>query len=427
MALKKKRLIIYVLVVVAIALIVWVAGMITKKELNVATIQVRSGVFRISLVESGELAAQKSVSITAPQVRAVGRLTITRLAEEGTYVQKGDFLVEFDKSEAEKILEDNLDNLKIAQANLDKAIRNKELQENQLQLDLERAERNFKEKEFEAPVIRREAERELELMRMRVDTELAGSGADIEKLEVEVNRAEQRIDDARKDIENLTVRAPIPGLVVFPEVWKGGQRGKMQEGDQPWPGQTIIDLPDLSTMLVKATVNEVDVSKLKTGQRVEIKLDAYPEPTFYGEVTKIGALAKAKSYDSKIRVFDVEVTVEGHDERLKPGMAAKTEIIIDTIPNSVWVPIESVFEKGGRRIVYLAEGSSYHPQEVEVGPRNDIEVTITSGLSGEERICLTDPTRKQEEAGIGETGRGAFEQPPQGGRGQPRGARRSGG
>jgi len=398
MALRKKRLIIYVLVVVAIVLIVWVAAMITKKEMNVATVPVGSGEFRISLVESGELAALNSVSITAPRARAVGRLTITGLVDEGTYVKKGDFLVEFDKSEAENILEDNLDNLKIAQANLDKAIRNKELQENQLQLDLERAERNFKEKEFEAPLIRREAERELELTRMRVDTELAGSGADIEKLEVEVNRAEERIDDARKDIENLTVRAPIPGLVVFPEVWKGGQSGKMQEGDQPWPGQTIIDLPDLSTMLVKTTVNEVDVSKLEVGQKVEVKLDAFPEPTFYGKVTKIGALAKAKSYESKIRIFDVEVTLDNHDERLKPGMAAKAEIIIDTIPDAVWVPIEAVFEKGERRIVYVAEGSRYHPQEVEVGPRDDIEVTITSGLSGGERVCLTDPTKETEES-----------------------------
>ena len=411
MALRKKRLTIYVLVVVAVVLVVWVAGVITKKELNVATIPVRSGAFKISLVESGELAALKSVSITAPQVRAVGRLTITRLVEEGIYVNKGDFLVEFDKSEAENILEDNLDNLKIARANLDKAVRNKDLQENQLQLDSDRAARNFKEKEFEAPLIRQEAEKELELTRMRVDTELAGLGADIEKLEVEVGRAEEKIEDAQKDIENLTVTAPIPGLVVFPEVWKGGQRGKMQEGDQPWPGQTIIDLPDLSTMLVKATVNEVDVSKLKVGQEVEIKLDAYPEPTFYGKVTKIGALAKAKSYDSKIRVFDVEVTVDDHDDRLKPGMAAKVEIIIDTIPNSIWVPIEAVFDKGGQRIVYLAEGRSYRLQEVEVGPRNDIEVTITSGLSGEERICLTDPTREQEKAVSEETKRGASEQP----------------
>ena len=185
----------------------------------------------------------------------------------------------------------------------------------------------------------------------------------------------------------------------------------MQEGDQPWPGQTIIDLPDLSTMLVKATVNEVDVSKLKVGQEVEIKLDAYPEPTFFGKVTKIGALAKAKSYDSKIRVFDVEVTVDDHDDRLKPGMAAKVEIIIDTIPNSIWVPIEAVFDKGGQRIVYLAEGRSYRLQEVKVGPRNDIEVIIASGLSGEERICLTDPTREQEKAVSEETKRGASEQP----------------
>jgi HlyD family secretion protein len=398
MALKRKRLMIYVLVVVVIVVIIWVASEVTKKELDVATVPVGSGEFRISLVESGELAALNSVSITAPRARAVGRLTITGLVDEGTYVKKGDFLVEFDKSEAQSILEDNLDNLKIARANLDKAVRNKELQGKQLQLDLERAERNFKEKEFEAPLIKQEAEKELELTRMRVETELAGLGTDIKKLEVEVGRAEEKIEDAQKDIENLTVRAPIPGLVVFPEVWKGGQSGKMQEGDQPWPGQTIIDLPDLSTMLVKTTVNEVDVSKLEVGQKVEVKLDAFPEPTFYGKVTKIGALAKAKSYESKIRIFDVEVTLDNYDERLKPGMAARAEIIIDTIPDAVWVPIEAVFEKGERRIVYLARGSSYQPQEVEVGPRNDIEVTITSGLSGGERVCLTDPTKKTEES-----------------------------
>lgn len=353
-------------------------------EIPTATVQ--RGEFVISLDANGRVNAKRAYTVTTPRIRG---LQITWLAPEGSMVEEGDPVVKFDASEQQTELNDYESNLKIAKTTLERAKREYTIQEKQLKLDLKKAQRNYDEMKHEAPKLAEEAKLELELAELNFKAKLAQIKNDVAKAELEVQRAQDQVDRARKELEQTVLKAPIPGMVVYLEIWKGGSRSKVQEGDSPWPGQGLINLPDLSEMIVEAAVSEVDASKVDSGQTAMVMLDAFPDRQYRGEVIKKGTLARRKEPGSKINVFDVEILIRDHDESVKPGMSASAEIVIDKIPDVVYAPIESVFEKNGEVVVFLGDERK---RVVDVGRRNDMFIEITEGLEGGERVCLADPT-----------------------------------
>lgn len=362
---------------------------------NVPTIQVQKGDFIIKLTESGKIEAKKSQKVIAP--RASRRLLITWMADEGSMVNQGDPLIIFDQTEQKDWVSKAELALEEANANYLKAEGNYDLDLKDLELQLEKAERNAKEKEYESEAARREAFRELELAKLKLASKKKDIGADLKTLKLKLESARRDKESAEKELASTIVRAENPGLLVYLDIWKGGgSMGKPQVGDTPWPGQDLMELPDLSTMLLKTQVSEVDGDKVRNDQVTYVTLDAFPDTVFSGKVTRVGTIAKRKDYQSEINVFEVEVTLEGADPRLKPGMSAKGEIIVEEIPNSIWLPIESVFEKEGKTVVYAMGGGRPQKREVKVGKRNDTSIIIKQGLKGEELVCLQDPTQKTE-------------------------------
>lgn len=383
-------------VIVAIIILVVIFGYLGVNALfttsfEIPTATVGRGEFVLSLKANGTVDAKRNYTISAPRIRG---LQITWLAPEGSHVNEGEPVIRFDATQQMADLAEHESSLKIAQTTLSRAKKELDIQEKQLTLDLQKAQRNYDEKRHEAPQLAEEARLELELAKLNMQAKLDQSKADLEKAELEVARAEDRVQLAQKELAQMTVMAPKPGMVVYLEIWKGGQMGKVQEGDSPWPGQGLVALPDLSEMIVKATVSEVDAAKVDSGQRVMISLDAFPDVTYGGEVTKKSTLARRKDYNSLINVFDVEVTFLDQDDNLKPGMSASCRIIQDELDDVVSVPIEAVFEREGQTVVFLR---NKHRKEVTVGRRSDMSVEIVEGLSGGEEICLVDPTLEEQQ------------------------------
>lgn len=390
----KKYLIIGAVIIVVI--LVYQFSGIGGSSRQIPTVKVTRGQLTVSLAENGRLAAKRSVTISTPRLR-YGNIQIVKLVEEGKVVNQGDFLVQFDRTDQETRLRDAKSELRIANADLEKANAQYDMDIMQLELDLKKAERSHSEKLSEAPIIRKEAELELELAEMKFESQKISLIADIDKMKVAVDKARDKKESAERDLEKMTLIAPIPGLVVLLETWKGGTMSKTQEGDSPWPGMALLELPDLSSMIVESNVSEVDVSKIEEGQPVKITLDAIPGPVFTGTISEISTLAHRKERGSQINVFDVEVLVDSADERLKPGMSAKADIIIDVHEDVLTVPIEAVFERDDTTVVYTRSGKKI---PVELGARNDEAVIITSGLTEGDEVALIDPTRKAEEIGV---------------------------
>ncbi len=381
----KKLFYIFLLIVAIIGGYIIVGAVFTTK-VDIPTALAFKGEFIISQDANGSVDAKRAYTITTPRIRG---LQITWLAPEGSMVKAGDPIVKFDATQQLADLADYQSSLKIAQTALERSQQEFSIQEKQLNLELKRAERNYDEMKHEAPKLAEEARIELELAQLNSKAKLDQIKSDVSKAELEVQRAQDRVDRAQKEVDEATITTPIQGMIVYLDLWKGGSMSKVQEGDSPWPGQGLINIPDLSEMVVNATVSEVDASKVDSGQKVIVTLDAFPDIKYEGEVIDKSTLARRKEPGSKINVFDVEVAIKSNDSRIKPGMSASCKVIIGNIPDIVSVPLEAVFEKDGETVVYLENKKK---RVVEVGRRNDMSIEIMSGLEGGEKICLLDPT-----------------------------------
>jgi RND family efflux transporter MFP subunit len=365
------------------------------------TYTVERGPFVIRLTEEGELKAIKSVTISAPRIRS--RLQITELVDEGTVMEEGDFILQLDNVELKKEVTDREADLDKIKADMEKKIADIELSKVLSELNVLKAQNALKKQQYEyekaqflSESDREKARLDLEEMRYNLEiekktheTELLGMETELKKLRLEVQQAEDELTLARNELEETTLRAPIPGMVVFAETWKGGSWGKVQEGDTPWPGQALVTIPDLSQMLVETKINEVDIDKVKIGQKSEIQLDAFPGPVFTGEITKLGTLA-TRDQETQQKVFEITVTLDEVDSRMRPGMTASCDIILKEIPDTLYIPQIAVWEDEGDVYVSKLNSGMAVEQRIEVGERNDEFIIVTSGLEEGDRIVLSE-------------------------------------
>jgi len=135
------------------------------------------------------------------------------------------------------------------------------------------------------------------------------------------------IDNASLTIKKFTLRAPSDGMVEYRKPRR--RRPKVRVGDEIRQGRPIIGLPDLSEMKVKTTVNETDIGKIYLGQKVIVRLDAYPKVAFDAQIHSIGITSHEKEEKSKIKVFDVELFLDKAAPILKPGMTVSCEILLN--------------------------------------------------------------------------------------------------
>ncbi|MDH5744033.1 MAG: efflux RND transporter periplasmic adaptor subunit [Candidatus Aminicenantes bacterium] len=370
---------------------------------DVASAQVDYGEFVVKMIESGEVSAIQSVSVFAPRVR--GRLQINKLIKDGSRVQQGDVVVQFDMVETQQEMLKSLSDLNIAQSEIEKKLSNIESQKRIDQMELDSTKLQYDEAkldlrkgillsqvEQEKLKLRYEqAEKRLQETLKKMESQTKFNQADLNVLSEKKAKAEADYTMAKKSLADMTLMAPKEGLVVLKEIWKGTGMSKVQEGDQVWPGYPILEIPDLSAMEIKMYLNEVDVSKVAPGQEALITIDAFPDMVFGGKVERIASMATKKDWDAKIKTFETVVSLNEMDSRMRPGMTCLTEIIIKKIPEVIFVPIEAVFEKEGKTVVYVMGSRSARKREVALGDRNSTHIVITQGLSQGDRIALRDP------------------------------------
>jgi HlyD family secretion protein len=433
---KRKKIIVGAIAVAALAALA-VGQSILGGEVAVAiaSVAVQQEEFVISLdLNSGELEAVKAEQINSPQVR--GQLKITQLFPEGEQVDIGDVVIEFDTGEFEKRVTEAEQTLEAAKAELEKTQANQKVEKANLLSEIENkkaqlrlAELQVEKMTFESDVDKDEAQ----LKAMQAGLSLAQANkkleaqsvvmeAEVRQKELDIAQRQRQYDKAVKDLSSLTVTAEKPGIVVYEKIWKGGRHQKIQVGDEPWGGATLVTLPDLTRMQVKTIINEVSVDQLKVGQKTQIKLDALPEPTFHGTISSISTLGREKEDDKNVKVFDVVITIDEEDGRLKPGMSASSEVIVQTIPPRpapdssavaasseevpvsdqampIFIPLDAVFEKDGRTVVYRLDGEIPVETEVKLGPKNTDYVVVEEGLSPEDRVTLRDPNVATDDLG----------------------------
>ena len=200
-----------------------------------------------------------------------------------------------------------------------------------------------------------------------------------------------RVEIISENLGRCEIRATVSGLVIYKEVFFGTEKRKVQVGDQVWPNQPLLMMPDLSQMTVETQVRETDIYKVEKNQKVWISVDAYPELTLEGEVSFIGTLAQEDEARRGGKYFSVTILVENADPRLRPGMSARVELLVDRLESARYVPVEAVFERGGKHYSYVLRGGRTTVEEILVGPSNDNHIVVEAGLEPGDRVMLRDP------------------------------------
>ena len=398
------------IVVLAMALYAIVRAVLPSGPVAHLTATAKRGRFDVIVVETGELQAEHSRSVTAPVMASGGRmqLAIQFLAPEGTRVDSGALLISFDPADQFKTISDKDNDLKSAQADLDKLQAQQKSDKEDAQMAYENAQLGYQlaklsddDMKFESEAQQRESKltlKKAELAYKQAEDNLKGKSlvrkSDLATLNLKIAQIQSALDRAKSDAERLTVHAPAAGLIVYQRTWSTGK--KFVRGDQCWAGQPVMILPDLSQMQAVLEVNEVDISNVKADQPVEVRLDAFPDRKFTGKVMNVASIGNAKETNPSVKVFEVLVNIDQADSILRPGMTVSARIQVSTIPNVVSVPIEAVFDDGGKPVVYVDQGSSFEKRAVTLGAKNDNFIIVTKGIKEGEKVSLTDPNATAE-------------------------------
>jgi multidrug resistance efflux pump len=314
-----------------------------------------------SLRLSGSIAALNAVTLTAPRVLgsrsgfnrggdgglgggADFNLVLLTLAKPGTRVAAGDVVAQFDPQNQLQRLDDyrdasvQMDNrVKSGTATLSsaleaqsQAVRSAKADWEKAQLDLEagpvltdidlekmklavaQAEETYRELERQTASLEESQEAQLRILQFNLD-----------QAKIEQKRAEN-------NVERMTVRSPIAGFVVMASIVRNGEYGQVREGDQVFAGQPFVSIVDPSSMVLNATLNQVDATRLKLGMKATVRLDAYPDATFPGVVTGIGAMSQTSTFRASfVGGVPVRIRIEGQDSRLLPDLTGSAEIAME--------------------------------------------------------------------------------------------------
>jgi multidrug efflux pump subunit AcrA (membrane-fusion protein) len=375
----------------------------SESEKLVGTVQ--KGSFRIEVNTSGELKAKKSEDIKGPsslRSHGIWQIKITDLVSEGTYVKEGDYVAQLDKSEVgTKMIATATEVEKITseyeQARLDTAIEMMKLKNELLNQSYEIEEKQLisDQSTYEAPAVQRQAEIDLEKTERAYQQSLDNislkreqNHAKLYQVSLSLKQEQSKLTRLEELMSELKIIAPKEGMVVYKRTWDGK---KITSGSQigVW-NPTVATLPDLSKMVTKTYVNEIDISNLKKGLDVGLTIDAFPDKSFTGEVVDVANVGEQlPNTDSK--VFEVTIEINEKDTLLRPAMTTNNNILIEELKDVLFIPQESVFVNDSISYVVVKTGIGLKRQEVELGKTNSNFVVIVKGITEGEEFLMVKP------------------------------------
>jgi HlyD family secretion protein len=196
----------------------------------------------------------------------------------------------------------------------------------------------------------------------------------------------QRVRDLEVLLEKFIINAPSDGMIIYKRDRMGTKR-KVGSSISPWDN-VVATLPDMSSMISKTYVNEIDVSKVKVGQPVEIVVDAFPDKQYSGQVTSVANIGEQLP-NADAKVFEVVIAMNESDPILRPSMTTGNKIITKTIDNVTYIPLESV-QMGTDSIPYVFLKNN-QKQVVVLGESNENNVVIEQGIIAGTQIYLSTP------------------------------------
>jgi multidrug efflux pump subunit AcrA (membrane-fusion protein) len=195
----------------------------------------------------------------------------------------------------------------------------------------------------------------------------------------------------RVDLDHHTLHAPMDGKVVLRSVTRNGEFTQVRQGDEVSPGQPFMRVVDLSALQMEGILNQADSEIVRRGQKARVRFDAYPDLVLDGHVESVGTIAMTgRRVNYHVRRIPVRIAIEGTDPRVFPDLTASADVVIGEQQNSLIIPRDAVQESGGKQLVYVMQGETVVPREVEIGAYGNTQVSVISGLQEGEQVAVHD-------------------------------------
>ncbi len=370
---------------------------------------VANGDISRTLLITGELQAVQSKEIQAPQPKSTPFSTITFLAEEGKTIKKGERLIEYDSSTLMNNLAEYRRSVDEAALGIDKTKKDQEASRCDLLNSLAQAEGNLKIAQLDAGIPKEiqpantyqqyqvnleKAKLSLQKAKEQLANFEASYDAQVNTAVIKKSQAEITLKRAETDLDLLTVDAPQDGVVIYGDNWASNR--KYQVGDQAFPGQTIIILPDLSAMQISGWVYDTELPFLAVGMACDVRLDAVPGRAWRGKIASLTSVATRKGFATTAKVFRAIIKLDSVDLNvMRPGMTAHAEVVVSMASGVLAVPRQHLsLDSQGRYRVFKETGAKTPPEPilVKVGVFGDQMVQIMSGLSAGDRLVPVQKT-----------------------------------
>ena len=243
-----------------------------------------------------------------------------------------------------------------------------------------------------AKATRERAQMNLEQTRQGSGIRQRRAEASLQAAERELDALQESLEAARQELLQTEINAPIPGMAVLQEDYRDGQRRKPRIGDKVLQGRPLVYLPDVTYMIVRTQVREVDLHKIAAGRPAAIFVDAFPDLLMPGVVENVGVLAEsAGGFEGGEKQFQVIVRATQSELRLRPGMTCRVEIQGESPKGVLAVPIQGVFRIQRKAWCFASAGWRWRAQEVRLGAVSEDWAEIREGLSEGARVALFRP------------------------------------
>ena len=235
-----------------------------------------------------------------------------------------------------------------------------------------------------------------------------GEKAQVRTSEIDLAQSKNELKRAELNADKMLVKAPIDGVAVMQNTFRGSEFGFFQQGDQVYPGQLFMQIVDPSSMVINAKVNQVDVESMKIGQKATVRFDAYPGLELPARVVMIGALARTSGTRISFKKdIQIRLRLEKMDPRVIPDLSVSADVMVAEEESQAVVPLETIFdavsikeataEEAAKEIqlmkafVYVKTGETWARREVQVGTRSYTHAVIRGGLKPGEIVAAERP------------------------------------
>jgi len=335
-------------------------------------------------------------------------LVLLELPNAGHRVKKGDVVAEFDRQYMLNRLDDYKDSVIQAEANVKQKKANlavsREAHDQQVRIaksDMEKAKLDLQTLEvvssIDAEKLKLAAE-ETEAHYKQILQEIplleTSQKADLRGAELKRDESKIELQKSASNVEKMILKAPMDGLVVMQTVRRGMEFGQAQKGDQIYPGQMFMQIVDPDSMVVNASVNQVDSELLRIGQKAIVRLDAYPGLELPAHVYSIGAVPVSGRRPNFMRQIPIRLKLDKSDPRVVPDLTASADVILESEHLAALAPLAAIFRDGaaGKPFVFLRSTQGWQKREVQLGLQSNVAVAVRSGLSRDDVVALDSPT-----------------------------------